>query len=93
MTPGVTKETVNGMSMSKIGAIIEASRFERYHWTPVRRIYIEKPTRPKLRPLGMPSWSDKLLQEVMRILLEAYYEPQFSPHHTAFARTWLSYRP
>ena len=56
MTPGTTEETVDGMSMSKIGAIIEALRYERYHWTPVRRIYIEKPNATKLRPLGMPSW-------------------------------------
>ena len=79
MTKGATTETVDAMSLSKIGAIIEALRYERYRWTPVRRIYIEKPHSTKLRPLGLPSWSDKLLQEVMRSLLEAYYEPQFSP--------------
>ncbi len=78
MTKGATAETVDGMALSKIKAIIDALRLERYHWTPVRRIYIEKPHSTKLRPLGLPSWSDKLLQEVMRLLLEAYYEPQFS---------------
>src|SRR2546421_6948310 len=78
MTKGATMETVDGMALSKIKAIIDALRFERYHWTPVRRIYIEKPHSTKLRPLGLPSWSDKLLQEVMRLLLEAYYEGQFS---------------
>ncbi len=78
MTKGATAETVDGMALSKIKAIIDALRLERYHWTPVRRIYIEKPHSTKLRPLGLPSWSDQLLQEVMRLLLEAYYEPQFS---------------
>ncbi len=78
MTKGATTETVDGMALSKIKAIIDALRLERYHWTPVRRVYIEKPHSTKLRPLGLPSWSDKLLQEVMRLLLEAYYEPQFS---------------
>ena len=43
MTKGATAETVDGMALSKIMAIIDALRFERYHWTPVRRIYIEKP--------------------------------------------------
>ena len=60
---------------AKINAIIETLRNERYRWTPVRRTYIPKKN-GKLRPLGMPSWSDKLLQEVIRSILEAYYEPQ-----------------
>jgi group II intron reverse transcriptase/maturase len=77
MTQGATDETVDGMSVKKIDAIIEALRQERYRWTPVRRTYIPKKN-GKLRPLGMPSWSDKLLQEVIRSILEAYYEPQFS---------------
>jgi len=77
MTPGPTAETVDGMSLAKIDAIIEKLRNERYRWTPVRRTYIPKKN-GKLRPLGMPSWSDKLLQEVIRSILEAYYEPQFA---------------
>jgi retron-type reverse transcriptase len=46
------------MALTKIDAIIEAVRFERYHWTPVRRTYIEKKYSTKKRPLGIPSWSD-----------------------------------
>ena len=80
MTLGVTAETVDGMSLGKIQAIIEALRYERYRWTPVRRIYIDKKNSSKKRPLGLPTWSDKLLQEVIRLLLEAYYEPQFSDY-------------
>jgi retron-type reverse transcriptase len=83
MTPGATAETVDGMSLAKIDSIIEALRSERYQWTPVRRTYIPK-SNGKLRPLGVPSWSDKLLQEVIRTLLEAYYEPQFSTHSHGF---------
>lgn len=77
MTKGATTETVDGMSMDKINAIIELLRCERYRWTPVRRVHIPK-RNGKTRPLGIPSWSDKLLQEVIRSILEAYYEPQFS---------------
>ena len=84
MTPGVTAETVDGMSLSKIDAIIEALRFERYHWTPVRRTYIPKKNRNEKRPLGIPTWSDKLLQEAIRLLLAAYYEPQFSEQFHGF---------
>jgi group II intron reverse transcriptase/maturase len=77
MTPGVTGETVDGMSLAKIGAIIGALRAERYRWQPVKRIYIPKKN-GKQRPLGLPTWSDKLVAEVVRLLLEAYYEPRFS---------------
>ncbi len=83
MTPGVTGETVDGMSLAKIGAIIGALRAERYRWRPVKRVYIPKKN-GKRRPLGLPTWSDKLVAEVVRLLLEAYYEPQFSGHSHGF---------
>src|SRR6266568_3722509 len=77
MTPGACGETADGMSEEKISQIIELMRFERYRFSPVRRTYIPKKN-GKLRPLGLPSWSDKLVGEVVRLLLEAYYEPGFS---------------
>src|SRR5436190_16633223 len=86
MTPGATSETVDGMNLGKIEAIITALRQERYRWTPARRTYIEKKGTSKKRPLGLPTWSDKLLQEVLRLLLEAYYDLQFSDHSHGFRR-------
>jgi group II intron reverse transcriptase/maturase len=83
MTPGVDGETVDGMSVAKIGRIIEAVRHERYRFTPARRVYIPKKNGKK-RALGLPSWSDKLLGEVVRLLLEAYYEPRFSDRSHGF---------
>ena len=83
MTPGVNEETVDGMSLGRIGRIIDALRHERYRWTPVKRIYIPKKNGKK-RPLGLPSWSDKLVGEVVRLLLEAYYEPRFSGRSHGF---------
>ena len=83
MTPGVTGETADGMSMEKIERIIDALRHERYRFSPVRRVYIPKKN-GNLRPLGMPTWSDKLLGEVIRLLLEAYYEPTFSVRSHGF---------
>jgi group II intron reverse transcriptase/maturase len=79
MTPGPDAETADGMTLGKIERIIDALRHERYRFKPVRRVYIPKKD-GKQRPLGLPSWSDKLVGEVVRLLLEAYYEPQFSDH-------------
>jgi len=78
MTPGLTAETADGMNLAKVQALIETLRQERYRWRPVRRLYVEKKNSTKKRPLGLPTWSDKVLQEVIRLILEAYYEPQFS---------------
>jgi len=83
MTKGTTEETADGMALDKIQAILEDLRHERYRWSPARRVYIPKKNGTK-RPLGVQSWSDKLVQEVIRLLLDAYLEPQFSPHSHGF---------
>jgi group II intron reverse transcriptase/maturase len=83
MTPGADQETVDGMSAAKIDRIINALRHERYRFRPVKRVYIPKKNE-KMRPLGLPSWSDKLVSEVVRLLLEAYYEPRFSDRSHGF---------
>src|SRR5271170_4534807 len=77
MTPGAGEETADGMSEEKIEQITGLMRRESYRFSPARRVYIPKKN-GKLRPLGMPSWSDKLVGEVVCLLLEAYYEPRFS---------------
>ncbi|MCD9881005.1 reverse transcriptase/maturase family protein [Streptomyces sp. NR30] len=84
MTPGVTQETVDGMSVRKIDRIIDAMRHERYRFRPVRRVHIPKKQNGKTRPLGLPTWTDKLVGEVIRLLLEAYYEPAFSDRSHGF---------
>ncbi len=83
MTPGVTEETADSMSLEKINTIIQAVRQERYQWQPARRTYILKKN-GKQRPLGMPVWSDKLLAEVMRMILDAYFDGTFSDHSHGF---------
>lgn len=83
MTRGVSQETVDGMSLGKIDRIIDAMRGERYRFCPARRVLIPKKN-GKLRPLGLPTWTDKLVGEVVRLLLEAYYEPTFSDRSHGF---------
>jgi retron-type reverse transcriptase len=83
MTPGVTEETVDGMSLDKINAIIQSLRDDTFRWKPARRTYVPKKS-GKMRPLGLPTWTDKVVQEVLRMILDAYYEPQFSEASCGF---------
>ena len=55
MTRGSTDESVDGMSQDKIDRLIDALRYERYRWTPVRRVHIPKKN-GKTRPLGIPMY-------------------------------------
>ncbi|MFD9637773.1 reverse transcriptase/maturase family protein, partial [Streptomyces violascens] len=83
MAPGVSDETADGMSLAKIGRGIDALRHERFRFKPTKRVYIPKKNGKK-RPLGLTSWTDKLVGEVIRLLLEAYYEPRFSDRSHGF---------
>ena len=83
MTPGADGKTPDGMSLTAIREIIAGLRAERYRFAPARRVYIPKKN-GTLRPLGLPAWSDKLVGEVVRLLLEAYYEPRFSGRSHGF---------
>jgi group II intron reverse transcriptase/maturase len=84
VTQGTTEETADGMSLDKIESIIQALRNEMYQWSPAKRVSIEKRHSTKKRPLGMPMWSDEVLQEGIRLILNAYYEPLFSEHSHGF---------
>lgn len=77
MTEGVDGRTVDGMSLNRINQLIEQLKDETYQPKPVRRTYIPKKN-GKVRPLGIPSFDDKLVQEVVRAILESIYEPTFT---------------
>jgi group II intron reverse transcriptase/maturase len=76
LTPGTEHDTVDGMSLARIRKIIDDLRYERFRFRPARRISIPKKNGGS-RPLGLPNFTEKLVQEVLRMLLEAYYEPRF----------------
>lgn len=76
MTPGTDGKTIDGFKKNKVENLITKLRNEQYYPTPVRRTYIPKKNGKK-RPLGIPSFEDKLVQEVVRKMLEAIYEPLF----------------
>ncbi len=83
MTAGVDGKTIDGMGREIMERMIEDLQASRYTPTPVRRVYIEK-ANGKLRPLGIPSFQDKLLQTVIKLILEAIYEPVFSKDSHGF---------
>jgi len=76
LTVGTENDTADGMSLKRIQHIIEDLRYERFKFHPARRIQIPKKS-GGTRPLGIPNFTDKLVQEVLRMILEAYYEPRF----------------
>lgn len=100
MTPGTDGKTIDEMSLERIERLIVSFKDESYQPHPARRVYIPKKNGKK-RPLGIPSFEDKLVQEVVRLLLEAIYEGHFEgtshgfrPHrscHTALGMIQKSF--
>jgi len=83
MTAGVDGKTIDGFNMAMVDRLINRLKSENYHPNPVRRTYIPKKNGKK-RALGIPSFEDKLVQEVVRQILEAIYEPVFSENSHGF---------
>jgi group II intron reverse transcriptase/maturase len=78
ITPGTNKkDSIDGMSQERIYELSEKLKNGTFEWTPCTRRYIKKKNGSR-RPLGIPNWTDKVVAEAMRIILAAYYEPQFS---------------
>ena len=77
MTAGTDGKTIDGMGMERVNRLIESLKDHSYQPNPAKRQYIKKKN-GKMRPLGIPSFDDKLVQEVTRMILESIYEPNFS---------------
>ncbi|RAU96872.1 reverse transcriptase domain-containing protein [Paenibacillus sp. YN15] len=84
MTTGVDGTTIDGLSEKRIEKLIESLKDHSYQPKPARRTYIAKKNSNKQRPLGIPSADDKLLQEVVKMILESIYEPTFSDNSHGF---------
>ena len=82
-TKGVNEDTADGFGEDYVTGIIAALKNGTYKPNPVRRTYIQK-ANGKLRPLGLPTFSDKLIQDVIRMILQAIYEPIFSDYSHGF---------
>ena len=82
-TKGINEDTIDGMSLKRIERLIESLKDQTYQPKPVRRTYIPKKN-GKPRPLGIPTFEDKLVQETVRRILESIYEPKISAHSHGF---------
>lgn len=78
MTAGADGTTIDGMGNERIERIILSLKDRSYQPKPARREYIAKKNSSKKRPLGIQSGDDKLVQEVVKMILESIYEPVFS---------------
>ena len=84
-TPGIDREAVTDLDESRIDAVIAQLSAGTYRPQPVRRVHIPK-TNGKTRPLGIPTATDRLVQEVVRMILNEVYEPIFSDRSHGFRR-------
>lgn len=76
MTKGSDGQNIDNMSLKRIEKLIDTLKDETYQPQPSKRVYIPKKNGKK-RPLGVPTFNDKLIQEVVRMILEAIYEGHF----------------
>src|SRR5690348_14144155 len=83
LTPGVDRVTLDGFSLERVASIITRLKEGKYRFRPVRRTYVPK-ANGKKRPLGISSGDDKLVQEVVRSILEQIYEPIFEKSSHGF---------
>ena len=83
ITKGVDGSTLDGFSQARVASIITRLKDGTYRFKPTRRVYIPK-ANGKKRPLGVPSGDDKLVQEVVRLILERIYEPVFQTSSHGF---------
>ncbi|MHA4092620.1 reverse transcriptase domain-containing protein [Bacillus cereus] len=85
LTMGVDQRSIDGFSMEEVEQLIEVLKNKSYQPYPSKRVYIPKKNGKK-RPLGIPSFCDELVQEVIRMILEVIYEPNFSNSSHAYRK-------
>ena len=85
-TPGIDRKTFTGISKQSLDKLRKEVLSKTYQWSPIRRIYIPKTDPTKLRPLGIPTRNDRIVQEVLRMILEPIFDLSFKPTSYVFRR-------
>lgn len=84
LTRGTDRKTIDGTSLQSLKALQDKVLTGGYPWGSIRRVWIPKPGRSEKRPLGIPDFQDRVVQEVIRMILEAIYEPRFKDSSHGF---------
>lgn len=84
LTKGSKNESIDEFSNDKIKALSKEIKNNTFKFSAIRRVYVPKPGKTEKRPLGIPNFSEKLVQEAVRLILEAIYEPVFEKNDTNF---------
>nr|YP_009492182.1 hypothetical protein [Pseudopediastrum integrum]AWI68777.1 hypothetical protein [Pseudopediastrum integrum] len=77
-TPGVDQETLDKFNKENVQELLQSIKEETFKFKPVKRLYFPKPGKKTLRPIGIPTWRDRIIQEMIRLILDAIYEPYFT---------------
>jgi group II intron reverse transcriptase/maturase len=94
LTEGSIPGTIQGYSRAESIKLVEKLKNKTYFPSPVRRIWVPKPGKKEKRPLGVPTFLDRIIQEAMRGILEAIYEPEFRDFELRYPQaTNFGFRP
>jgi len=83
LTPGTTQQTLQGFGLERANAIAKRMKNNTFKPNSIRRKWIPKPGKTELRPLGIPDAEDRIVQEAIRGILEAIYEPEFEVFYSS----------
>jgi len=84
LTEGVNNTTADQISEQFFIDLSNSLREEKLKWRPVRRVYVDKPGKKEKRPLGIPTFENRIVQEAIRIVLNVIYKPEFQELETNY---------
>ena len=90
MTPGTDNKTLDGISPEFFTKLSKDIRSEKFQFKPTQRLYIPKPN-GKMRPLGIPSPRDKIVQKAMELVLNLIFEPRFLDTSHLQPQVWMPF--